>query len=185
MCIRDRLCCILHFSSTIDAIKAQIYDKQGIIYQGLSMLSNGLKMLNKQLKAHFSDNYVDLLCSCLQIDSAKRPNTKQLKTHAFFSKSKDFKGPLVSLQETLKVSTECFRQSYLPSEYQEASKKQLERLCNALLLVLPTSSGDETSSGVFWEMSENNQKIKDLSYELGVPPETILRHLEKVQGNGL
>ena len=165
----NKLCCLIHSEEFIqqfnqnDTTKKQQY----------------LTIKRLLLESHrFTSDFNDFLCKCLQINYAKRFTVEQLLNHRFLHNN-HLQGPILSLREVIKVSVDWNKHDELPVEYQGASEKQLDRLCDGLNLVLPNcerwfkSSQYQYYVRKMMNLSKDSEVITNLANDLGLQPQKV------------
>eukprot|EP01016_Furgasonia_blochmanni_P010451 TRINITY_DN14432_c0_g1_i1.p1 TRINITY_DN14432_c0_g1~~TRINITY_DN14432_c0_g1_i1.p1 ORF type:complete len:234 (+),score=26.66 TRINITY_DN14432_c0_g1_i1:62-763(+) len=214
MCIRDRnlaahrtnpnfakgACCLIHAGSTDQKDDSKRYERksslQEINYSTSKGKGGGTNLKDKPLTIHeymtfgskFSGDLINFLCLCLRFDATKRPSAKTLLSHPFLSQSSvGAHGPDVSLANMVQMSVEWNRQqSNLPLEFQGPSERQLDKVCDALAIVLPncdtwfTDRKKNELLDSLWNDKKDCEEIKDLSHELGLPTMKIKQRLRTV-----
>mmetsp|Transcript_31451 Transcript_31451/g.54531 ORF Transcript_31451/g.54531 Transcript_31451/m.54531 type:complete len:314 (+) Transcript_31451:427-1368(+) len=129
-------------------------------------LFHGLRTLPDfpQLK-RVSPEFGELLCSCLKYDPTQRKTVTQLLTSRWFLLDQH-RGPAVSLEELLTLANSWNR--VVPSECLDAAQGQLERVCRALAVILP-SCGERRQP----ELS----RVKELANDLGLEVPAVIQRL--------
>eukprot|EP01017_Pseudomicrothorax_dubius_P044396 TRINITY_DN7499_c0_g3_i1.p1 TRINITY_DN7499_c0_g3~~TRINITY_DN7499_c0_g3_i1.p1 ORF type:complete len:743 (+),score=107.15 TRINITY_DN7499_c0_g3_i1:42-2270(+) len=138
----------------------------------------------------FSEDFVNFLCRCLRFDTRERPNASSLLKHPWLGQRQDFKGPDVSLEELLQISLYWSRHgNQLPSEYQAASEKQLEKICEGLGVVLQSCEKWFTIGTINQNVQQllkgpsgvkKIEAIDEIAADLGLSRETVYQDIHQV-----
>jgi serine/threonine protein kinase len=192
---RHKYCCLIHNEDLISSIKLASPEStlftnkpvkvhkanNGFIVDKNSKNIAEIRIQDFLKSANFSRDFIDFLCSCLKFDPERRATSKDLFNSHFFRR-KDNNGPNVSLLELLKISSQWSRNFVLPPEYHGPSEAQLQKLYEALNVVLPNCERfvDEERRD-FSELDnfdENNAEIKELANDMGIPVEMVWKKLQ-------
>ncbi|KAM3142315.1 hypothetical protein pb186bvf_005485 [Paramecium bursaria] len=156
-------CCVIHSEIKIITLVEQNW-KPSLEQNRISIID----MLNS-----FSQDFISFLCSTLKIDPRQRMTAEQLSQHPFITNIKEYKGPNVTLKELLGISNTW--NSSLPEEYQGQGEKKLDRLCDALQLVL--SNYNEKPQVTKVQLYESSPLIRELSYDMALNPKQVSERL--------
>ena len=183
---RNAYCCIIHDEQTISAIKLNTDHKTSKRQEDDERQSaKHLSILEFLQASKFSKEFIDLLCRCLKFEPLQRATMQELKTHPFL-KSKDYNGPNVTLAELIKISTMWTKNFVLPPEYQVASERQLDRVCEALSVVLPSSDRMGANAAEMREyqklelLDSHSGVIEELAEDLGLPHQKVWERIQEV-----
>lgn len=179
---RGKICCLIHDEEMISCMKSSFEHKKLSSTAG----DKGIKHISiidfLQAKKQ-SKEFLEFLCLALRFDPQQRATIKDLKAHPFLSSNnRETNGPSVTLNDLLKISTLWTKNSVLPLEYQGASEKQLDRVCEALSVVLPNgTSSNQAEMREFYKLETLNSEspvVIELAEDLGLPPEKVWKRIE-------
>ena len=194
---RQKYCCIIHNEDLISSIKnndnnyfsnkpVRVQKAAGLILEKNSKASALITIQDFLLTQNFSKDFVKFLCSCLRFDPNDRYTIKNLLSSSFLQ-NQETKGPSVSLPELLKISIQWNKNLVLPVEYQGPSARQLNKVCEALAVVLSNCEPPTRGTGEFKEYGELIKKLKvdspeiqNLADELGLPPMNVFEHINEI-----
>lgn len=185
---RHKHCCIIHDEEIIASMKVNTEHK-AFSNKGTLSADMGLKhisIINFLQANKISREFVDFLCACLRFEPTQRASLRDLKAHPFITGTRELHGPNVSLNELIKISTLWTKNFILPPEYQVASEKQLDRVCEALSVVLPNSDRIGSNDAEMREyyklesMDSRSTVIQALAEDLGLPPEKVWKRIEGI-----
>lgn len=148
----NSLCCLIHSEDYL-----------------LSQSSDGLQTTPARLydflkKKSVTNEFLNFLCCCLQLNYKKRANTSSLKNHEFFKKETNENSLL--LFDVLKISH--FQEENLNNELGE---KQLEKIGEAFKIVLQNSAKKIANK----QINKNQIKVVGhIANELGLNVERVL-----------
>lgn len=175
------ICCLIHDEEAISNMKSSFEHSKLTSTIGDKKIKH-ITILDFLKANKFSKEFTDFLCLALRFDPHQRGTIKDLKLHSFLSSSKDSNGPSVALTDLIRISALWTKNSVLPLEYQVASEKQLDRVCEALSVVLPNgvhSNDAEMREYYRLEMlSSDNSAVQELAEDLGLPPEKVWKRIE-------
>ena len=180
---QSKYCCVLHNEEAISQINLEFYDKAGPNEEDFfGKFHLGFKEL--LAKSNFSANFLQFLCNCLRFDHTKRYSAQELLESPFIT-SKNSKGPKITLAEMIKMNSQTLKETVLPSKYQVASEKQLDKLCNALSILWSQSNvmldeSNKENIKDFKQLKIDSEPIQDLAFDLGLPPVKVFRQLNKL-----
>ncbi|CAD8112638.1 unnamed protein product [Paramecium sonneborni] len=157
-------CCLLH--SEIKVI--QFVESNSKIVNEPSKLT----ILDFLPSDKFSVEFIHFLCCTLKIDPRQRLQIEQLLVHQWLTSGKECKGPNVYLKELLSISNAW--NAFLPEKYQGQGLQKLERLCEALCLVLQNSEKPSINK---IHLQESSPIIKELSYDMGINAKVVSERL--------
>lgn len=186
---RHKYCCLIHDEDLISSIKlpspestlftnkpVKVQKANGFVVDKNSKSKAEIGIHDFLKSSNFSKDFIDFLCSCLKFDPNQRATIKDLFQSSFLRR-KENSGPNVSLLDLLKISSQWSRNFVLPPEYHGPSEAQLNKLYEALSVVIPNCErflDDETRD--FSELDhfdENNAEIKELANDMGIPVEMV------------
>lgn len=154
------VCCILHCSD--------------------ESAHSGLLTLSQYFSTkRYSQNFLDFLCKCLRFSETDRSSVEQLQHHPWITSKADLKGPLVDLKELIQIGNQ-WRHSANPSEYQGSAERQLERLCEAMVSVLPCCEDYDGIVERFSKGQIDDEAVKELALDIGLDVEAVWKQLMKV-----
>ncbi|CAK57467.1 unnamed protein product (macronuclear) [Paramecium tetraurelia] len=157
-------CCLLH--SELKVI--QFVEQNSKIFNEPTRIT----ILDLLPPDKFSAEFIQFLCSTLKIDPRQRLFTEQLLQHSWLTGGKECKGPNVQLKELISISNAW--NTFLPEEFQGQGAQKLERLCDALCLVLQNSEKPTVNK---MHLQENSPIIKELSHDMGINAKVISERL--------
>ena len=182
-------CCVIHNEEAISAINLDFYDDENVWKNKINANEDGFNQFHLGLqdllvKKNFSSNFIEFLCSCLRFDHNKRLSAQELLESPFII-NKGTKGPKITLSELIKVNNHSMKEIVLPSQYQVASEKQLDKVCNALSILWSQShliSDENNKENIkdFKRLKIESDVIQDLAFDLGLPPIKVFRKLNKL-----
>lgn len=184
---RHKFCCVVHDEDAISSISLPSGDEKdknkGRRGSG-NFVPFHVSIKDFLAAGNFSKNFKDFLCCCLRFDPNQRFTASSLLNSAFLQDKKTA-GPLTTLTEVLQTSTQLGKNAVLPEKYQVASEKQLDKLCNALAVLLSHSivcdDGNEGKKTRGLEkLTLESAVIQDLACDLGLTPKKVLMELRKV-----
>ena len=186
---KSKYCCIIHNEDFISAIKlpntsADVNTKPNGVSKSKEILKpKHISILDILTSNKFSKEFVNFLCSCLKFDVFERGTIKILLNHAFLVNNKESKATGISLPELLKISLQWTKTSILPLEYQVASERQLDRVIEALNVVLPTcekfdGAGALKDYTLLENLNSGSVVIQELAQDLGLPYAKIWKKIE-------
>ncbi|CAD8194675.1 unnamed protein product [Paramecium octaurelia] len=153
-------CCLLHSEAKVISLVEQ--------NQKTASEPTKITILELLPSDKFSPEFIQFLCSTLKIDPRQRVYTEQLLQHPWLVSGRDPKGPNVQLKELLNISNAW--NAFLPEEFQGQGAQKLERLCDALYLVLQNSERPTVNK---MQLQENSPIIKELSYDMGLNAKAV------------
>jgi len=157
-------CCLVHFIEDYEKFYAESYKQKKLT-------------LRYYLGKRFTAEFKDFLCRCLRFNREERPTARELRRHPFLSKSDTnnnrLKTPRLTLPEMLKINNTWGKN--FQSEY---SEQQIDRLCDALSVVLPFCEVDVTNENL--KNSENIANVDLLAEELDSNPAHVFSKLKSV-----
>ncbi|EGR30587.1 protein kinase domain protein [Ichthyophthirius multifiliis] len=174
------VCCLIHSENIIYQI---INQKQNINIQ----TQNNLTINNLINKDRFSANYISFLCNTLQFNYSKRSSLQKLLKHPLINQNTEINiSNNINIQELLKISLDWTKQAQLPLEYQGAGIQQLERVCDAMILVLPncekwfkTSNYMEYTRHIK-HLNKDSSQIKVLANDFGINANIVYEKISQV-----
>ena len=181
---KSKYCCIIHNEDIISSIRLpsnENHNKLNTTQSNNKARTKHISILDFLTSNKFSKEFISFLCSSLKFDMAERGTLKSLLAHPFLLNSKENKGPGVSLPELLKISLQWTKSYILPAEYQGASERQLDRLIEALNVVLPNCEkvGGEIKDYSFLEgLNAGSAVVSELAQDLGLPAGKIWKRIE-------
>ncbi len=194
---RSKYCCVIHNEEIISSIKnfeeslftnkpvrvQKGNNNNNIIIDNKASKNNASQInIHDFLTQNFSKDFVKFLCSCLKFDPNERPTIKNLLSSPFV-KSQETRGPAVTLPELLKISIQWNKNLVLPLEYQGPSERQLQKVCEALAVVLPNCEAFTRGNHLYENLREltvSSPVIQNLSYELGLPAVKVWEEISKL-----
>ena len=201
---KQKYCCLIHNEDLIWSVKLphpeeDVFQRKpvkvhrnnnnnGVIFDKASSKSTPLISIKDFfVYNNFSKEFLEFLCCCLKFDSTKRSSIPALLSSPFLVKS-HIKGPVTSLRELIKISAQWSNNNNLTlkPEHQGASENHLNKLCDALIVVLPNcqqfSASDDNPAkyDILLKLGPGSQKIKDLASELGLTPARVWESISQV-----
>jgi serine/threonine protein kinase len=195
---RSKYCCLIHDEDLISSIKlptpestlfsnkpVKVVKNAGIVIDKSSKTNDQIRIQNVLLSSNFSKEFIDFLCSCLKFDPNQRASTKDL-LHMPFLKHKECHGPSISLTEILKISHQWSKNFVLPPEYQGATERELNKLCEALSIVLPncdsfgTSDDNVKDYSTLESLDADSPEIQELAADLGTSAEVVAKRIKQL-----
>ena len=150
-------CCVLHCSN-----------------KG-SPKNENLTLIKYFTKNRYSDEFLDFLCCCLRFSEESRPSLNELQNHPWMNSKSIPKSAVVSLKELIQISNQ-WRQ-IVPVECQGPAEKQLERICEAMIAVLPCCSNFEETIDT---LLTNKESVRELALDLGLELDKVWNKLKEV-----
>lgn len=120
-----------------------------------------------QLK-RISSELAELLCACTKYNPGQRKTVSQLMKSRWFC-MEQYRGPAVALDELLALANNWNR--VVPSECLDAAQGQLERVCRALSVILPSCAERPQP-----ELS----RVRELASDLGLEVPAVISRLQLV-----
>ena len=142
--------------------------------EGTSTLKGGCCLLHNlersiqtaRFISRFSTEMKDFLCKCMNNDATRRPKPKSLLEHEWLQ-PKEYSGPDVSYEEMLGI----LQRFQVPTkEYWGVSENQLEKVCEALKIVLLGRIVTKPSV----------QNVEGLAMELGLDVDVVFNKIQDV-----
>ena len=182
---KSKYCCIIHNEDIISSIKllSSNIDVNNKLNGSVKIKPKHFNIMDFLTSNKFSKDFISFLCSCLKFDALERGTIKSLLNHSFLVNNKENKGPGISLAEILKISLQCTKTYVLPPEYQAASERQLDRVIEALSVVLPTCEklGGEDALNDYTlleNLNSGSSVIQGLAQDLGLPCIKVWKKIE-------
>ena len=176
-----KICCLIHDEEKISNMRSSSEHKKPFSMAGEKKIKH--ITIKDFLKANkLSKEFINFLCLALRFDPHQRATIKDLKLHPFLTNPKDSGGASVALSELIKISALWTKNSVLPLEYQVASEKQLDRVCEALSVVLP--NGVHSNDAEMREyhklelLCRDKSAVQELAEDLGLPVEKVWARIE-------
>ena len=186
---RSKYCCIIHNQDLILTIKLPNSNADEInkVNEASKNKEKHISILDFLTSNKFSTEFVNFLCSCLKFDVFERGTIKNLLNHPFLINNKENKGTGISLPELLKISLQWTKSYILPLEYQSASEKQLDRVIEALNVVLPTceklNGGNNIALkdyAILENLNSGSLVIQELAQNLGLHCTKVWKKIEEL-----
>ena len=177
-----KFCCVLHDEQMVNSVDFQPFDVDVEIRKADKLTSVVSSLQDIILTKNFSKYFIELLCNCLKFDPNSRLSASSLLKLRFFHDQKTL-GPLTSLSDLIKISHQL---NVLPDKYQAASEKQLEKLCNALSVLLSQSDlsskqdKENKKDHLLERLTIDSLIVEDLAFDLGLQPVKVWQHLTRV-----
>lgn len=118
---------------------------------------------------HFSEGFIDLLCSCLRFDREQRPKADELLEHKFFNETYQVKGPLVTFQELVGLGSKST--GNVLKSIENENETGLNKLGEALRVVLLNRHIKDKFDLIMQRRGKNQpdeKAVMELAGELGV-----------------
>jgi hypothetical protein len=194
---RGSACCLLHSEGIIKKAlgfitnSANNFLRKSVLKNNFSVkhntmresvqnrLHNTISIFDLLTTCHrFSDSFIDFLCSCLKLDPSQRPDPKALLNHEFLSDNHHSLGPLVTLNDIVKIQDVDVN---VITEYTaQMSNAQVDKFCEALHVVFLNKEVrqkfDMISSRNPIKNAED-RKIVEVANEIDVPPHLLWEKL--------
>ena len=170
---KSKYCCVIHSEEAINSIG------------GRQSASACLGLKDVLSMGSFSEGFTEFLCSCLKFDSTSRWTASSLLNSTFVLDQK-VSGPLTTLSDLLKISSQLNKNDVIPDQYLAASEKQLEKLCNALSVLLsqpclsPNQGRSDQRTHELKKLTLESPIIQDLAFDLGLQPAKVLKQLTSI-----
>ncbi len=173
---QSNYCCVIHNEEDISSFDssgknnkkndhAQVTIKDLLVYSGVS------------------PDFLDFLCCCLKFNPSQRWTADSLLRSKFVTKL-DTIGPQTTLKDIIKVSNPSTKDA-LPTEYQAASEKRLEKVCDALSLLWSQCNStpdqkEKKDRKRLEQLEQDGPSIQELALDLGLSVEKVQKNLKRL-----
>jgi len=135
-----------------------------------------LDMIN--IGGRYSESFIDFLCQCLKLDPSKRLNAADLLEHEFLSDDHICKGPLLSLEEILKVTN--LEAGSFKKNVEDLGVDHLDRFLEALSVVFFNKDTKKKFNSMYSKTKkvDFNERLIELAFEFDLPVHKLREKIE-------
>lgn len=135
----------------------------------------------------YSDTFIDFLCQCLKFDPSARISAQDLLEHEFFSDNHICKGPLLSLDEILKMNSGLSAASSFKSNVESLGTDHLERFLEALEVVFFNKNTRKKFENMFFngKSEDFEKKVLELASEFDITTHKLREKINNFVANKL
>lgn len=148
----ESLCCLIHSEDYLLNFLKEPSEKK-----------KTLRIIDILKKYSISNDLINFLCNCLQLNSNKRSTIQNLMNTSFIQN--ELEETKVSIKELIRLNRG------LEPQILSISEKQLEKICDAITIVLPVCNKIPDLQNLMGK----NKVIENISFDLGLSYEKILK----------
>ncbi len=178
--LKKNTCCILHHEAAVREAIGFMPGVQAPALRGKVPLSQKDKNTGSsyiplldllQSGNHFSEGFIDFLCTCLRFDYTQRLDTQVLLAHDFLRDNFNLQGPSVSINELMKIEIKDF-EALVANPVKGLAENHLDKFIEGLKIVLLDKSIKlkfEAIVHLNYKTETTEKRIAELAEELGLP----------------